>query len=492
MSARQVARLTRRLARRGGDRVALLVTALTGAPAPAAGDALVTKFAEALREGGHAAAWLSLAVLRGELPLDGSVVAFRREVELDGPIEAVAHLLRPFRNPLDHARRARHVEIVRGEVLVDLSHTSRSALATGIQRVARQTAQHWADDHEVTFVGWTADGTALRRLTDDEVARGLHGRAGGDGAAPSGRSVVVPWGCTYVLPELAVEPPRTARMLALARWSGSSTGVIGFDCVPLSTAETVGAGMGSAFAGNLAAVRHMDAVVAISHAAGQEYSGWRRMLAGAGLKGPRIDVARLPVQAQTPTPEALERCRARFAAGSLPLVLVVGSHEPRKNHTAVLEAAERVWRSGVDFRLLFVGGNAWGAEAFTARLTELARNGRPVQSVRALSDDDLWAAYVLARCVLFPSLNEGFGLPVAEALALGTPVVTSDFGSMREISDGLGTLLVDPRDDGQIADALRRLVVDDDLHSRLAAEALEVPHGSWHDYARAVWASLVG
>jgi len=302
----------------------------------------------------------------------------------------------------------------------------------------------------------------------------------------------VPWRCTYVLPELAVEPARTARMLALARWSGSRTGVIGFDCVPLSTAETVGAGMGSAFAGNLAAVRHMDAVVAISHTAGQEYAGWRRMLAGTGLGGPRIDVAMLPVQAETPSPEALDRCRARFAGAGLPLVLVVGSHEPRKNHAAVLEAAETVWRSGVEFRLLFVGGNAWGAEAFTARLAELVSNGRPVESVRALSDDDLWATYALARCVLFPSLNEGFGLPVAEAIALGTPVVTSGFGSMKEISDGRGALLVDPRDDAQIADALRRLLVDDDLLGRLAAEALAVPHGSWDDYARAVWASLVG
>ena len=89
-------------------------------------------------------------------------------------------------------------------------------------------------------------------------------------------------------------------------------------------------------------------------------------------------------------------------------------------------------------------------------------------SVRALSDDLLWAAYRLAHCVVFPSLNEGFGLPVAESLACGTPVVTSGFGSMREIARHGGAILVDPRDDHDIAAGLRLMLTDRELHETLS------------------------
>jgi glycosyltransferase involved in cell wall biosynthesis len=93
--------------------------------------------------------------------------------------------------------------------------------------------------------------------------------------------------------------------------------------------------------------------------------------------------------------------------------------------------------------------------------------------------------------VVFPSLNEGFGLPVAEAIAAGTPVVTSDFGSMREIAAHGGAILVDPRDDEAIADAVWTLVTDDDAHARLAAEARRAPRRTWDEYADLVWRHLV-
>jgi glycosyltransferase involved in cell wall biosynthesis len=93
--------------------------------------------------------------------------------------------------------------------------------------------------------------------------------------------------------------------------------------------------------------------------------------------------------------------------------------------------------------------------------------------------------------VIFPSLNEGFGLPVAESLASGTPVITSDHGSMREIAVAGGALLVDPRDDLDITGALRALLTDDELHARLSAQARALPHRSWDSYAAELWQYLV-
>jgi glycosyltransferase involved in cell wall biosynthesis len=180
-----------------------------------------------------------------------------------------------------------------------------------------------------------------------------------------------------------------------------------------------------------------------------------------------------------------------MCVGTMPMVLVVGSHEPRKNHLAVLQAAELLWREGLRFSISFVGGNAWNSESFSQRLRELRDGGRPVQSISALSDSALWAAYRLAHVSVFPSLNEGFGLPVAESLASGTPVITAAFGSMREIAGNGGALLIDPRDDRDITDALRRLLTDDELHAELSAQTAQVERKSWDRYAAEIWDYLM-
>ena len=184
------------------------------------------------------------------------------------------------------------------------------------------------------------------------------------------------------------------------------------------------------------------------------------MLAGTGLPGPEVCAVPLPVEAEPAGEQARRDAHDELTVAGLPMVLVVGSHEPRKNHLAVLHAMELLWRDGLSFSVVFVGGNAWRSERFTARLAELQAAGRPVESRSGLSDALLWGAYAAAHLVLFPSLNEGFGLPVAEALASGTPVVTSGYGSMREIAEAGGALFVDPRDDADIAAKVRRLLLD--------------------------------
>lgn len=452
---------------------------------------LVRRFSELLADAEPSDVWLALAVLRAQLPLDAEVDSARRAIRLDGPRAAFAAHARATRNPLGRGQNLREVEVAVGEVLVDVHHTARTDLATGIQRVARQTVRRWDRDHPISLVGWTGDGRALRRLGPDERRVALLGGPV-DQRRPADSTVVVPWRCTYVLPELAVEQPRTERILAMARHANSRTGVIGFDCVPLSSGETTAPGMGGAFAGNLAAVRHVDRVATISDAAALEYTGWRQMLTGTGLPGPHIAAVDLPVQAESASSSDVERARQRFSPDGLRVLLCVGSHEPRKNHLAVLEAAESAWRSGSRFRLVFVGGNSWGAADFRARLAEIQGRGRPVRTESALPDQELWAAYALARAVVFPSLNEGYGLPVAEALASGTPVITSNFGSMAQIARHGGALLVDPRDDDALGRAVRAVLEDDALHARLQREARElIPAGNWDDYADEVWGFLV-
>jgi len=159
----------------------------------------------------------------------------------------------------------------------------------------------------------------------------------------------------------------------------------------------------------------------------------------------------------------------------------------------VLHAAELLWREGQLFSLSFIGGNSWNSETFTETLAGLQAIGRPVEAVSAASDDILWGGYRVARFTIFPSLNEGYGLPVAESLSCGTPVVTSNFGSMKEIADaGGGAVLVDPRNDHSIADGMRSLLIDDELHSRLSREARSRPLRTWDTYASETWELLTG
>jgi glycosyltransferase involved in cell wall biosynthesis len=110
-----------------------------------------------------------------------------------------------------------------------------------------------------------------------------------------------------------------------------------------------------------------------------------------------------------------------------------------------------------------------------------------VHTIVALPDELLWAAYRLAYCTVFPSVHEGYGLPVAESLASGTPVITANFGSMSEIASQGGALLVNPRDDRDLTDALRKLLLDKGLRERLAEEATRIPVRTWEQYAAETW-----
>jgi glycosyltransferase involved in cell wall biosynthesis len=470
------------------QRLAILLEALEpGANVAVSSAELVAMVGKHLANPADDIVWLTLAVLGAEWPVRDDVVALRRRFWLEAPVAVLADVANAgVRSSVPLRASNRVSRVVSGTVVVDVHHTARTGLATGIQRVVRKTIAEWSQRHEILLVGWNPSLTSLRELSDQEAENALYGTAPN---ADSGTAdeVLIPWKCDYILPELAVEDSRTARIAAMAEFSGNRSMLIGFDCVPLTSAETIGAGMGAGFARNLVAAAHFSKIATISEAAASEYSGWRMMLGSAGITGPRIKSVFLPSDAGSVTDAQLASARKSLATGDLPLVLCVGSHEPRKNHLAVLTAAEVLWREGHQFSLAFVGGNAWGAEEFQHRLAVLEDHGRPVKTVHAITDALLWGGYRVARCTVFPSINEGFGLPVAESLAVGTPVVTSGYGSMAEIAIQGGGILVDPRDDQNLARGLESALFDDEVNARLRREAANRSVRTWSDYADDVW-----
>ena len=470
------------IARSTDERVRLVLSTLTE-PEGTGGSADWATLAQVLADGRDDAVWLTFCVLDGRFPDAEQVRTARRQIRSAG----APAFLRRWSGPRPFLRRRPPVEVVTNGMVLDVHHTARTKLGTGIQRVVRQILQHWQGP--ATLVGWTPGLTALRSLSAAERDNATWG--GTEPARPTDSHVVVPWLSRYVLLELAVEDARTARLAAMAEFSGNATAVIGFDCVPLTSGETTGAGMGAAFARNLVAVSHVDHVVPISAAAGQEYAGWRQMLAGTGLPGPRITPLELPWEmpggAGDPAAAA-----AAFAVDGLPLLLCVGSHEPRKNHMAVLYAAEALWQEGCGFSLAFIGGNSWNSEHFETEVARLQARGHPLRTASGVPDDVVAGAYRVATAAVFPSLNEGFGLPVSVALSAGTPVVTSGYGSMREIGEGRGAVLVDPRDDDSLLEGIRAVLFDEPTRARLHREIAAQTFRTWADYTRELQALLVG
>jgi glycosyltransferase involved in cell wall biosynthesis len=151
-----------------------------------------------------------------------------------------------------------------------------------------------------------------------------------------------------------------------------------------------------------------------------------------------------------------------------PYALFIGNIEPRKNLLGVLRAYERIANeTGGEVALVIVGAKGWLYNAIFEKAESLRGSARPILT-GYLTDDEVADVLAAARVLLFPSLYEGFGLPIVEAMRCRVPVVTSDRGAMREIA-GDAALLVDPLDDAAIAAAALRILSDAALAERLAA-----------------------
>ena len=177
----------------------------------------------------------------------------------------------------------------------------------------------------------------------------------------------------------------------------------------------------------------------------------------AGIAADRVRVTPWGTDRAPVAPAEVERVRVAYGLDR-PFVLFVGTIEPRKNLTRLLEAFARL--GDRDVELVVVGPAGWSTDLPPTRARRLG----------FVPDADLHALYSAAAVVSYPSLREGFGLPVLEAMAQGAAVVTSATTSTAEVA-GDTALLVDPLDVDAIAGALQRLLDEPDLAARLGAAA---------------------
>jgi len=226
----------------------------------------------------------------------------------------------------------------------------------------------------------------------------------------------------------------------------------------------------------------------------------RRVLTGSEFS--RLSILeryRLPEERVVAIPDAVDRLRFHPLAGdqdqndllrvkkryalTTPYVLNVGRIEPRKNLVRLIRAFRRV-RERLDpgLQLLLVGKKDFRFEEIDEEIRRSPEAG--VRLLGPVPDEDLPALYHLASVFAFPSLVEGFGMPILESMACGTPVVASRRGSLPEVG-GDAVAWVEPEDEEAIAGALSEILTDTDRAARLRKEGLlRAERFSWEKTAR--------
>jgi glycosyltransferase involved in cell wall biosynthesis len=170
------------------------------------------------------------------------------------------------------------------------------------------------------------------------------------------------------------------------------------------------------------------------------------------------------------TQEAMQQVRATYQLGERYL-LFVGTLQARKNLGALVRAFERLALEVPDVQLVLAGGyNANGQEIL--RQVEQSPQAQRIRVTGRISDEDLPALYAGAHVLVFPSKHEGFGLPMIEAMACGTPVVANNASSLPEVA-GDAALLTNADDPEGFASALRRVLEDAALRADLIAKGFQ-------------------
>lgn len=372
-------------------------------------------------------------------------------------------------------------------LLLDLTHTSHTRAQTGIQRVCRALAAELARAGETQAIcfdphqqGWRALNAAERATVADRrgsassrgakwtLAQKLLGRArrltAGRTRAPAGDALICPelfsGKVAAHLPELfaQVRGPRVALF---------------HDAIGLKFPELTPPATVARLPAYLRELAGFDGVAAVSEDSAATLRAW---WSWAEWKNPPPVLA-LPLGLE-PVPPAAP------APAGVPRVLCVSTLEARKNHLALLDAAETLWRAGVAFELELIGmPRADTGAAALEKIRRLRADGRALVYHGAVTEENLHAAYARCAFTVYPSLYEGFGLPIFESLQHGRPCVCSSGGALGEAARGGGVVVLPSAGAAPLAATMRRLLAEPRELAALAAEARARKFRSWSDYA---------
>ncbi len=375
-------------------------------------------------------------------------------------------------------------------ILFDASHTSHTSAQTGIQRVCRTFFNELAAAGPVAPICYDPHLIGWRALRGDETAvlRDQSGGAGksrgakwtlrqkltGAGARWLGRKAVLPEASGLICPELFSAKVGARLPELLARAAGPRVAIF-YDAIALKFPELTPAGTVARFPAYLRELLGFDGVAAISEdsaAALRDYWKWLGVAAVPPVRAIPLAIDRSHTDA-SPAPAPTGR----------PRILCVCTVEGRKNHLALLEACESLWAAGLKFELQLIGmPRPDTAGAALARIASLQQAGRPVLFPGSVPEAQLHAAYRGCAFTVYPSIIEGFGMPVLESLQHGKPCICSGRGALGESAHGGGCVPLDTVDAATLAAAIRRLLEQPAALAALAESARARRLKTWPDY----------
>jgi glycosyltransferase involved in cell wall biosynthesis len=377
-------------------------------------------------------------------------------------------------------------------IFLDVTGACKSPRSTGIQRITRRIFQELNGRTSVTPISWNSVGNRYQLLGRRE--RALLEQPSRFLTRPSARPELrgeyfpaelhrhifrksirlekeLHDGDIFLLPDIFRDGRLRKLPLLISRPSVRSVAIF-HDAAALQLSILDSRGKAK-FEKYIVTLAKFDFVICVSAASCDDLRWWWSKL---GASPTETAVETWPIE---PTAQS----RDRVSKAAQPLVLCVGSFERRKNHLTLLRAANAVWESGIEFDLELIGRStgAFGSKV-TTELRKLRRSGRPVRWLKQVNDDVLERAYQACRFTVYPSLIEGFGLPIAESLIHGKPCICGGNGALGEVARGGGCLMVDQTKWESLTDAMKTLLVDGELYSRLCHEASMRKFRSWPDY----------
>jgi glycosyltransferase involved in cell wall biosynthesis len=386
-----------------------------------------------------------------------------------------------------------------GPLLLDLSHTSHTQARTGVQRVTRSLFRALGSEavpitHDPYLRAWralerweeanltTKDAAAKRGARWPLFAR-LRGRlrrssTRGNHVAPQ-LTPVAQSGAGLIVPEI-FSPAAAAALPSLFNVVRGPRVAVFHDAIALQVPELTPPKTVARFPAYLAELLAFDGIAAVSEDSRDTLVDYWRWLGAPTV--PCVTAIGLGMDTQ-PVSQIAENSPTRSNAKA-PVVLSVGSIEGRKNHLALLDACESIWASGVKFSLQLIGlAQTQTAAAALVRIRELQAAGRPIRYDGPVTDTALATAYAECTFTVYPSLVEGFGLPVLESLAQGRPCICSGRRALGEAARGGGCVMLERVDASSLAAAISSLITSPGELERLAREARVRRFRSWSDYA---------
>jgi glycosyltransferase involved in cell wall biosynthesis len=242
-------------------------------------------------------------------------------------------------------------------------------------------------------------------------------------------------------------------------------------------------GAGPRFRSYIKSLAAFDCIICVSHSSHRDL---QRLWAASSTKPTRTVVETWPL-------EFAEAERAGQAKPSRDLVVCVGSFEPRKNHLSLLRSAATLWQRGRSFELVLIGRSTagFGWKVMT-EIGRLQKKGYPLQWWRHVEDRVLHRAYRGCKFTVYPSLAEGFGLPIMESLWHGKPCICGGNGALGEAANEGGCLVVDQTSERGITDGMEKLLTDDAAYANLREQANAREFRSWSDYTNRLLKHLQG